>query len=228
MTNLIRMLLISGAILGVSWLVSTLRNDSRASKAAIEDQVPPGDTPSAEDPPSAIEPAPIDGPAIVLTDAEAQAVTGFDARVADYMALHLKLEATLPALPDKATPEQIDTHQRSMVALIQKARMNAKPGEFFTPGMVTLVKRASVATVDGPDGDEVKASIMDENPGTLLSINVNDRYPEGVPVSTMPIELLETLPKLGEKLEYLFLGKRLILMDTCCQIVLDTTPNVLP
>jgi hypothetical protein len=69
---------------------------------------------------------------------------------------------------------------------------------------------------------------MDENPGTLPSVNVNDRYPDGVPVTTMPIELLETLPKLGEKLEYRFLGKHLILLDTCCQIVLDITPNVMP
>jgi len=210
----------------VTWVISTLKdNDSPVSKAVIEGQVPPKDTLSTEKPASATEPA---SPTIVLTDAEKQAVTGFEARVADYTALHLKLEETLPALPDKATPEQIDEHQRAMVALILKERKDAKPGEFFTPGMVTLAKRASAATVDGPDGDEIKASIMDENPGTLLSVNVNDRYPEGVPVSTMPIELLDTLPKLGEKLEYRFLGKHLVLVDTCCQIVLDLTPNVLP
>ena len=228
MTNPIRILLISGTILGATWLISSFKDhDSPTSRAALAQAVSE-DTLSTETPPPANEPASNNTPALVLTSADKQAVTEFETRVAEYAALHQKLEASLPALPDKATPEQIDKHQKDMVALIQKARRNAKPGEFFTPGMVELARRASTATVDGPDGDEIKATIMDENPGTLPSVNVNDRYPDGVPVTTMPIELLDTLPQLGEKLEYRFLGKHLILLDTCCQIVLDITPNVMP
>ena len=227
MTNPIRILLISGAILGVTWLISALKdNDSPASRAAIA-PVLPADTLSTEKPLSATEPASKNTPAIVLTDAETQAAREFEARVADYVALHQKLEATLPALPDKATPEQIDQHQQALVALIQKERKNAKPGEFFTPGMVTLVKRASAATVDGPDGEEIKASIMEDNPGPL-DVSVNGRYPDVAPVSSMPVQLLETLPKLPAELEYRFLGKQLVLVCTPARIVLDFTPNVLP
>ena len=104
--------------------------------------------------------------------------------------------------------------------------MNAKSGEFFTPGMIELARRASVATVDGPDGDEIKATIMDENPGTLPSVNVNDRYPDGVPVTTMPIGARHTSKagRAGVPLS----GQTLILLDTCRQIVLDITPNVMP
>ena len=38
----------------------------------------------------------------------------FVERVKDYMALHQKLEATLPKLPKEATPQQIDTDQREI------------------------------------------------------------------------------------------------------------------
>ena len=178
-------------------------------------------------PASATEPASQDTPAIVLTDAEKQAVKEFEARVADYAALHQKLEATLPALPDKATPEQIDQHQQALVALITTARKDAKRGDFFTPGMEALVRRTLGALLGGPGGTSLKATIMDENPGAL-DVGVNDRYPDVAPVSSMPVQLLETLPKLPAELEYRFLGKHLVLVCTPARIVLDFTPNVLP
>ena len=166
-------------------------------------------------------------PQIVLTDNEKKAVTEFDKRTREYEGLHKKLDASLPKLPDKATPEQIDKHQQSMVALIRKERENAKPGDFFTPAMVALVKRASGATIAGSDGKGNKETIMDENPGKLPNVNVNDKYPDGVPMASMPAELLETLPELPEGQEYRFLGKQLVLLDTCCQLVLDITPDVI-
>jgi hypothetical protein len=166
-------------------------------------------------------------PQIVLTENEKEAVKAFNMRTSEYASLHKKLNASLPKLPDKATPEQIDKHQQSMVALIRKERKNAKPGDFFTPAMVALVRRASGATVAGSDGMKNKETIMDENPGTLPDVTVNDKYPEGVPMTSMPPELLETLPKLPEDQEYRFLGRRLILVDSCCQLVMDVTPNVL-
>jgi len=57
---------------------------------------------------------------------------------------------------------------------------------------------------------------------------VNDRYPEGIPITTMPSELLDQLPKLPEKMEFRFLGKRLVLVDASAAIVLDITPDILP
>jgi len=44
----------------------------------------------------------------------------------------------------------------------------------------------------------------------------------------MPGELLDQLPKLPEKMEFRFLGKRLVLMDSSAAIVLDITPDILP
>jgi len=158
---------------------------------------------------------------------EAQAVGAFEARVKEYVALHEKLEATLPKFAEKGTPEQVDKNQRALGALIKSARKDAKPGDFFSPGMQTLVKRVMGEVLSGPDGKTIKSSIMDENPG-VPKLAINERYPSSVPLSTMPPEVLEPLPKLEGELEYRFIGRRLILLDTEADIILDFTGDVLP
>lgn len=197
-TNSMRFLIWAGAIFVAPMLVATYAGCARTTKT---------------------EP-------IALTDTETQTAKEFEVRVTDYATLQQKLEATLPALPEKATPEQIEQHRQTLGALTKTARKDAKQGEFFTPDMVALVKRALAETLSGTNGTSL-ASIMDDNPG-LLDASVNDRYPVDAPVTSMPIQLLETLPKLPETLEYRFLGKRLVLVCSPAQMVLDLTPNVLP
>ncbi|HZN53725.1 MAG TPA: hypothetical protein VFB67_00255 [Candidatus Polarisedimenticolaceae bacterium] len=163
---------------------------------------------------------------IALTPADKQAALDFEARLKDYLALHRKLEATLPNLPKDATPEQLDKNQRQLGKLIQAERAGSKRGEFFTPGMQSLVRRTLNAVLAGPDGKTIKASIMDENPG-VPNLSVNDRYPDSIPLSTMPPQVLEPLPKLEEDIEYRFIGKRLALVDAHAHIIVDFTEDVL-
>jgi len=81
--------------------------------------------------------------------------------------------------------------------------------------------------IERPGGDTTKASIMDENPqGT--KIQVNGRYPDTVPLSTMPPDMLAALPALPEELEYRFVGDRLVLLDTKAHLIIDFVENVLP
>jgi len=158
---------------------------------------------------------------------EAQAAAAFEARMKEYLALHRKLESTLPKIPRRGTPEQVDKNQRALGDLIKSARRDAKPGEFFTPGMQALVRRVLGEVLAGPDGKTVKASIMDENPG-VPKLVLNERYPSSVPLSTMPPQVLAPLPKLKGELEYRFIGRRLILLDTEADIILDFTDDVVP
>jgi hypothetical protein len=165
---------------------------------------------------------------VALSEPETEAVKGFEARLKDYAVLREKVVATAEPLSDNATPEEIDKHRQQMRGMIETARTGAKQGDFFTPGMVGLVKRVCAVKVAGKDDKAVKETIMDENPGQLPSVGVNDRYPDGVPVTTMPSQLLEALPKLDPYLEYRFIGKRLVLVDASAGMVLDMTPDVLP
>jgi hypothetical protein len=162
-----------------------------------------------------------------LSPADAQALSTMNERLGDYIDLHTKLERSLPKLPKDATPQQIDRNQRAFEALIRKARATAKPGDIFTSEARPIIKRLLATVFGGPEGKELKASIMDEN-STGITISVNGRYPDKVPLSSVPPEVLQTLPKLTEDMEYRFIGDRLILLDTHAHVVADFIDDALP
>ena len=153
-------------------------------------------------------------------NADAQALAGLVNKVNEYAALHQKLENSLPKLSKESTPVEIDKHQRALAKLIQDARRDAKPGDLFTPEAQAIIKKMLAKVFEGPDGPGLKASIMDENPG-VPGLKVNDRYPDTVPVSTVPPQVLQGLPKLPEEMEFRFVGNDLILMDTHAHIIAD-------
>jgi hypothetical protein len=158
---------------------------------------------------------------------DAKALAGFLDRVNQYVAVHRKYENTLPKLSKESTPEQIDAHQRALAKLLQEARKDAKRGDIFTPESQAVIKKLIAKVFSGPDGPSLKASVMDENPG-VPNLKVNARYPDEIPVSTIPPQLLEGLPKLPEEMEYRFVGDDLILMDTHAHIIADFIPNSFP
>lgn len=162
-----------------------------------------------------------------LSPAEAQALSTMNDRLGEYIDLHTKLERSLPKLPKDATPQQIDKNQRAFEALMRKARATAKPGDIFTPEARPVIKRLLATVFAGPEGKQLQASIMDEN-STGITISVNGRYPDTVPLSSVPPEVLQTLPKLTEDMEYRFIGDRIILLDTHAHVVADFIDNALP
>ena len=162
-----------------------------------------------------------------LSPANAQALSTMNDRLGDYIDLHRKLERSLPKLPKDATPQEIDKNQRAFEALVRKARATAKPGDIFTPEARPVIKRLLAAIFGGPEGQQLKASIMDEN-SVGITFSVNDRYPDKVPLSSVPPQVLQTLPKLSEDLEYRFIGNRLILLDTHAHVIADFIEDALP
>jgi hypothetical protein len=151
-------------------------------------------------------------------------------RLKEYVDLHLKLERMLPKLPKEATPQQIDGNQRAFEKLMRENRANAKPGDLFTPEAQPVIKRLLATVFGGPDGKQLKASIMDENPvdPVQLKLTVNGRYPDTVPLTSVPPQVLQTLPKLSEDLEYRFIGDWLILLDAHAHTIADYIDNALP
>jgi hypothetical protein len=152
----------------------------------------------------------------------------FREQLKEYVALHRKLEATLPKLGKNATPQEIDKNQRALAALVQAARTEAKQGAFFTHEMQAYVREAMNSVFAGPEGKTLKASIMDENPGIPERLTVNERYPDDVPLSTMPPEVLSALPKLEEDMEFRFVGDYFVLLDAHAHLIVDFMDDVLP
>jgi hypothetical protein len=172
-------------------------------------------------------PAPPQGPP-PANDADVQTLQDFQRRVDAYVALHRQIEARLPHLSKEATPLEIDRHQRQFLKEMAQARADAKQGDLFTPDMQRLIHRHFDRLFSGKDGAAVRASVMDENPLVDLKLIVNERYPDEVPLSTMPPETLQLLPKMPEELEYRFVGKYLVIMDAHAHLIADFVPNAVP
>ena len=194
------------------------------SAAACSRDVPPPPQATTESPDTAPPTERVVGP---LTPAQADSLATMNDRLADYVALHQKVERSLPAMPDEATPEQIDRRQRVLEQRLRTARAQARQGDIFTPEARPVIRRLLAEVFDGPEGRQLKASIMDENP-TQVALKVNGRYPDTVPISTVPPEVLQTLPKLSEDMEYRFIGDALILLDAHAHIVADFIDDAIP
>jgi hypothetical protein len=180
---------------------------------------PPAVPPKA----AAANPSPQKPPAKTAprTNASAATLQDFLKQVDGYVAVHKKQEATLPGLSKQTTPQEIDAHQRALARLIQQARKNAKPGDLFTPAMQRLVRTLLRPIFSGKGGPQIKSEILDKEYKGNVTLAVNGRYPDDVPVSTMPPQVLESLPKLPEELEYRFIQDHLILFDTHAHIIAD-------
>lgn len=161
------------------------------------------------------------------TDNDASAIAGFAARVNAYAALRQKLERELPPVPRGATPTQIDEMQRALAARLQAARAGAKRGDIFAPDFTVFVKRLLNRVFGGPDGRQLRSSIMDENV-KFIALRVNQRYPTAIPLTSMPPAVLVAMPKLPEELQYRFVGNQLILLDPHADLIPDFIPDALP
>ncbi|MGZ4886338.1 MAG: hypothetical protein ACXV5O_01390 [Candidatus Aminicenantales bacterium] len=195
--------------------------------ACTGDHSTPAPPATAESPASAPATERVVGP---LTPADAEALATMNVRLMEYVDLHVKLERSLPNLPKEATPEQIDKNQRAFEKLVREARTTAKPGDIFTPEARPVIKRLLATIFGGPDGRQLTAAVKGENPvdPVALRLTVNGRYPDTVPLSTVPPQVLQTLPKLTEDLEYRFVGDWLILLDTHAHVIVDFIDNALP
>jgi hypothetical protein len=157
---------------------------------------------------------------------DAQTLADFQARVKTYLALRQKLMTGRPTLPDKATPDQIEAHQRALGQMVIAARKGARKGDLFGADMTVLLRRLLGPIFKGPDGAAIRNAILEESQPRVPIIN--SLYPDDVPVSSMPPEILKALPKLDETLEFRFIGRHLILLDVPAHLILDVVDNAMP
>lgn len=192
--------------------------------AACNRDVPPPPPATTESPAAAPPTERVVGP---LSEADARALETMNDRLKAYVELHKTLEEGLPKLSDEATPEEIDKNQRMLEQRMREARKSARPGDLFTAEARPVIKRLLAATFNGPEGRQLMASILDESP-VGMKLTVNGRYPDTVPVSSVPPEVLQTLPRLSEDIEYRFIGRHLILLDTHAHVIADVIEDALP
>jgi hypothetical protein len=162
-----------------------------------------------------------------LSTADAAALADFKQRLDGYVGLHRRLETDLPEQPKEATPAVIDARQRALEKALRAQRSTAKVGDLLTPPVRRIFRRVLAQVFAGQAGRDMMATILDDNPGPI-QLMVNGRYPDEVPLSTVPPQVLSSLPKLPEELEYRFVGERLVLLDVHAHTIADYMDNAFP
>jgi hypothetical protein len=152
----------------------------------------------------------------------------FRAALDAYVAVRRKVEEQLPKIPAAADPAAVHAHEQRFEKLIATARAGAKEGDVFTPAIQPHLRRICRELLSGPGGSHRLEEIREEAAERPLAARVNERYPDAIPVSSVPAALLTGLPKLPQDLEYRFLGNDLILLDTGARMIVDFIRGVLP
>ena len=175
------------------------------------------------------------------TTADAKGLTEFANAVKSYVAVHAKAEAGLPKLPDRADPATVTAHQKALAAAIRKSGPRPRQGHVFVPNIQPFFKRALAPELKGPGSAETREKVGEGNPepapGLPRDPDVKTRdvplvpyadYPVDAPVSTVPPPVLLKMPQLPKELEYRFVGKNLVLLDSVANILVDFIPQAVP
>lgn len=162
------------------------------------------------------------------TNPDAEVLVDFKKRIDDYMALHNKLEKEAPPLKETKDPAKIKASQEGLAMKIREARKGARQGDIFTPEIRQLFRRLMYPEVKGPEGRATKAAITEESHELKsVPLKVNAEYPDSAPLMTVPPNILAALPKLPEDLEYRFVSRNMILLDTHANVIVDFVPNAI-
>jgi hypothetical protein len=164
----------------------------------------------------------VDSPQV---NTNAAVLQDFRERVDKYVELRKKADDGTPPLKKTDDPGDITEAQDALSQRIRTARVDAKPGDIFTPEIAASLRRLLRPEVKDR---ETKEAIKDDNPGAAVSFKVNEPYPEKATLSTVPPNVLETLPMLPKDIEYRFVGKHLILRDTRANLIIDYMLNAIP
>ena len=159
---------------------------------------------------------------------DARILADFKSRIDAYMALHNKLAKDAPPLKETKDPSKIRIAQDALAGKIREARATAKPGDIFTPETRELLRRLMYPETKGADGRANKETMKEEH-GELKSVvlKVNARYPDDAPLMTVAPDILAALPRLPEDLEYRFVSKHMILLDTGANLIVDFVLNAI-
>jgi hypothetical protein len=149
----------------------------------------------------------------------------FHDRVEAYEKLHKEAEKSLPKLKKKNRAEAIAVRQEALVNKIRELRSNARQGDIFTPSATEAITRTIKALFAGPEAREVRRTIQAGEPLKGFEVQINQRYPDDMPFTTVPPTLLRKLPELPEEVAYRILGPSLLIIDRKADMIVDFIPN---
>ena len=155
---------------------------------------------------------------------DAKVLQDYQERIKKYLEIHKK--ADVPKMKETKDPAEIKQAQDALANAVRAARPNAKQGEIFTPEIAKKLRSLMHPEVKGPGTKETRQAIKEDQPAGV-PLKVNARYPDDQPLPTVPPNLLASLPKLPEQLEYRVVGTSLILRDVPANLIVDFIPGAI-
>jgi hypothetical protein len=161
---------------------------------------------------------------------DAGLVAEFRKKVDAYVKLRKGAEDAAPDLKRTDKPAEIVVAEKTMAQRVREARATAQRGDIFTPATQAMFRRLlRPPLTKGEDAAENKAIIKDGAPEPKeVPFKINADYPKEAPLSTVPPDVLLTLPQLPEDVQYRFVGKHLVLYDAKANLIIDFMLNAIP
>jgi hypothetical protein len=159
---------------------------------------------------------------------DAKVLVDFQERVKQYIELHKRAAKEVPKLKETEDAAKIKSVQDQLAEKIRAARPKARQGEIFTPEIAAQLRRLMYPEMKGSEGKATKEALKEDAPSPKsVPLKVNARYPDEQPLPTVPPNLLMSLPKLPEELEYRIVQKDLILRDVAANLIVDFIPRAI-
>jgi hypothetical protein len=159
----------------------------------------------------------------------------FVARVNAYVQLQKQVSSKVPPIATtEVDPAKIAVHTQALANGIQKSRATAKQGDLFFSGVAKEFREILRKELQGRSGAATRKTVKTGNPAeeeggvAKIVLAVNAPYPDKAPRSSVPATILLSLPALPKGLEYRFLGRHLILLDSMSNLIVDYLPDVVP
>src|ERR1051326_459446 len=149
----------------------------------------------------------------------------FQERIDNY--LSAKKKQDIAKKPTDSAGKLAQEKQQT-VKKTQAARPKARQGDIFTPPVAAYFKKQIESTLQGTEGEKVRASLRHAEPLPNVQLQVNAKYPGTLPLQSMPPTLLKTLPLLPKELQYRIVGATLVLYDMASGLVVDFIPGAVP
>jgi hypothetical protein len=160
-------------------------------------------------------------------NADAATLADFKTRVEAYMDLRKQAASEAPPLKESEDAAKIKAAKDALAARIRTLRASAKHGDVFTPQITAKLRTLVAPELKGQDGEDAKAILKDDAPAPAdIPFKVNAKYPDDVPVPTVPANVLVALPTLPDPLRYRIIGKHVILLDEDADVIVDYAMNV--
>jgi len=172
--------------------------------------------------------APLDAGPQARGNRDVQAFNNFQKRIAEYVKLRSSVRAGLSKLKPARSPGTIAAHELDLAGRIRQARCTARRGDIFTPEISAGFRHLIEMVMRGQEATRVQQSLRAGAPVHLKALRINQVYPAGVPLQSMPPTLLLTLPKLPKEMEYRVVGHALVLLDTEANLIVDFIPDAIP